>query len=47
MGLRVVFVDHVARLSGAEIAMARLTRAADEVQATVILAEDGPLASAR
>lgn len=46
MGLRVVFVDHVARLSGAEIAMARLTRAADEVQATVILAEDGPLASA-
>ncbi len=46
MGLKVVFVDHVARLSGAEIAMARLIRAADELQATVILAEDGPLAPA-
>ncbi|MEO8898581.1 MAG: glycosyltransferase, partial [Candidatus Dormibacter sp.] len=46
MGLKVVFVDHVARLSGAEIAMARLIRAADQVQATVILAEDGPLAPA-
>jgi len=41
---RVVFVDHVARLSGAEIALARLVPAlADRVDCHVILGEDGPL----
>src|SRR3954449_7040719 len=41
---RVVFVDHVARLSGAEIALARLVPAlADRVECHVILGEDGPL----
>lgn len=42
--VRVVFVDHVARLSGAEIALVRLIRALGKsVQAHVILGEDGPL----
>ncbi|MCW3050308.1 MAG: glycosyltransferase family 1 protein [Solirubrobacterales bacterium] len=41
--MRVVFLDHVARLSGAEIGMLRLIAAADEVDAVVVLAEDGPL----
>src|SRR3954453_11029322 len=41
---RVVFVDHVARLSGAEIALARLVPAlAGRVDCHVILGEDGPL----
>lgn len=40
--LRVVYLDHVARLSGGELALARLLDALD-VDATVILAEDGPL----
>ena len=41
---RVVFVDHVARLSGAEIALARLVEAlGDRVDAHVVLGEDGPL----
>jgi hypothetical protein len=39
----VVYVDHVARLSGGEIALMRLIDALDEVDAHVILAEDGPL----
>lgn len=42
-GMRVVFVDHCGRLSGAEIALARLLPALDGVQSHVILAEDGPL----
>jgi glycosyltransferase involved in cell wall biosynthesis len=41
--LRVVYLDHVARLSGAEIALVRLLEATDEIDATVILAEDGEL----
>jgi len=42
--LRVVFVDHVARLSGAEIALLRLLPTLSEhVDVTVILGEDGPL----
>ena len=40
--LRVVYLDHVARLSGGELALARLLDALD-VDATVVLAEDGPL----
>jgi glycosyltransferase involved in cell wall biosynthesis len=41
---RVVYLDHVARLSGAEIALARLLDASrDVVEAHVILGEDGPL----
>jgi glycosyltransferase involved in cell wall biosynthesis len=38
----VVFVDHCAQLSGAELALVRLLRVLD-VRAHVILAEDGPL----
>ena len=42
--LRVTYLDHVARLSGAEIALTRLIEAAgSELEATVILAEDGEL----
>lgn len=41
--LRVVFLDHVARLSGGELALARLVPELD-VEAHVILGEDGPLA---
>ncbi|HLK44831.1 MAG TPA: hypothetical protein VKT18_02530, partial [Acidimicrobiales bacterium] len=42
--MRVVFVDHVARLSGGEIALARLLPTlAEHVDVTVILGEDGPL----
>lgn len=41
--LRVVFVDHCAQLSGGEIALLRLLQALDQVEAHVILAEDGPL----
>jgi glycosyltransferase involved in cell wall biosynthesis len=41
---RVVFVDHVARLSGGEIALLRLLPAlAEHVDVHVILGEDGPL----
>ena len=40
--LRVVFVDHTARLSGAELAMSRLLPLLD-VDAHVILGEEGPL----
>jgi glycosyltransferase involved in cell wall biosynthesis len=42
--LRVVYLDHVARLSGAEIALLRLLEHLSEVNAHVILGEDGPLA---
>jgi glycosyltransferase involved in cell wall biosynthesis len=41
--LRVVYVGHVAQPSGGEIAMARLIAALPDVEAHVILAEDGPL----
>jgi len=42
--LRVVFVDHVARLSGGEIALLRLLPAlARDVDVHVILGEEGPL----
>jgi glycosyltransferase involved in cell wall biosynthesis len=41
--LRVVYVDHVAQLSGGEIALLRLLPHLDRVDAHVILAEDGPL----
>lgn len=41
--LRVVFLDHCALLSGAEIAMVRLINALPDVNAHVVLAEDGPL----
>jgi glycosyltransferase involved in cell wall biosynthesis len=39
---RVVYVDHVAKLSGGELALLHLLEALDEVDAHVILAEDGP-----
>jgi glycosyltransferase involved in cell wall biosynthesis len=41
--LRVVYLDHVARLSGGELALLRLLAALVDVEAHVILAEDGPL----
>ncbi len=44
--LRVVFVDHVARLSGGEIALLRLLPAlSQKVDVHVILGEEGPLVS--
>jgi glycosyltransferase involved in cell wall biosynthesis len=44
--LRVVYLDHVAQLSGGEIALLRLLPHLDEVNAHVILAETGPLVGA-
>jgi glycosyltransferase involved in cell wall biosynthesis len=41
--LSVVYVGHCAQLSGAELALERLLRALPEIDAHVILAEDGPL----
>lgn len=41
--LKVVYLDHVARLSGGEIALLRLLPHLDRVCPHVILAEDGPL----
>ncbi len=43
--LRVVYLDHVARLSGAEIALLRLLPHLEGVDAHVILGEDGLLAT--
>ena len=43
--LRVVYLDHVARLSGGEIALLRLLPHLRHVNAHVILGEEGPLAS--
>jgi glycosyltransferase involved in cell wall biosynthesis len=43
-GRRVVYVDHVARLSGGEIALLRLLPHLVGVRPHVILGEDGPLA---
>lgn len=42
---RVVYLDHVARLSGGEIALLRLLPHLSGVNAHVILAEDGPFAA--
>jgi glycosyltransferase involved in cell wall biosynthesis len=39
----VAFIDHCARRSGAELALARLVPALDEFEPVVILGEDGPL----
>jgi glycosyltransferase involved in cell wall biosynthesis len=44
---RVVFLDHVARLSGGEIALMRLLPHFRAIDAHVILGEDGPLADRR
>jgi glycosyltransferase involved in cell wall biosynthesis len=41
--VRVVYVDHTAQLSGAELALLRTLQALDGVDAHVILAEEGPL----
>jgi glycosyltransferase involved in cell wall biosynthesis len=42
--MRVVYLDHVAQLSGGELALLRLLPHLTEVEAHVILAEDGPFA---
>lgn len=44
--LRVVYLDHVARMSGGELALLRLIEALPGVDAHVILGEDGPLRGA-
>ena len=44
--MRVVFLDHVAQLSGGEIALLRLLPSLNKVDAHVILAEDGPFTEA-
>jgi glycosyltransferase involved in cell wall biosynthesis len=44
--LRVVYLDHVARMSGGEIALLRLLPHLGGVQPHVVLAEDGPLVGA-
>lgn len=41
--MRIVYLDHVARLSGGELALLRLLPALKEVRAHVVLAEEGPL----
>ena len=41
--LKVVYLDHVARLSGGEIALLRLLPHLDRVNPHIVLAEDGPL----
>jgi glycosyltransferase involved in cell wall biosynthesis len=38
-----VYIDHIARLSGGELALARLIAAMPEISAHVVLGEDGPL----
>ena len=43
--LRVAFIDHCARLSGAELALVRMLGAMEEIDCHVYLAEDGPLVS--
>jgi glycosyltransferase involved in cell wall biosynthesis len=42
--MRVVYLDHVAKMSGGEIALLRLLPHLTDVEAHVILAEDGPFA---
>ncbi len=44
--MRVVYLDHVAQLSGGEIALLRLVPHLDDVDAHFVLAEDGPFADA-
>jgi glycosyltransferase involved in cell wall biosynthesis len=44
--LRVVYLDHCARLSGAELALLRVLPALSEVDKHVILGEDGPFSAA-
>jgi len=44
--LKVVYLDHVARMSGGEIALLRLLPHLEGVQPHVVLAEDGPLVGA-
>lgn len=44
--LRVVLLTHVARLSGAEIGLVRFVQAARDIDATVIVGENGPLVDA-
>ena len=41
--LRVVYLDHVAKLSGGELALLRLLRALGDIDAHVVLGEPGPL----
>ena len=41
--LRVAYVDHCAKLSGAQLALLRLVSALDHVESHVVLAEEGPL----
>jgi glycosyltransferase involved in cell wall biosynthesis len=41
--VRVVYLDHTAQLSGAELALTRLLNALNRVDKHVILSEDGPL----
>ena len=43
--LRVVYLDHCAKLSGGELALLRLLPRLHDVEPHVVLAEDGPLAS--
>lgn len=43
--LRVVYLDHVARLSGGELALMRLLTHFEDVKPHMILGEDGPLAN--
>lgn len=44
-GIRVVYLDHTAQLSGGELALLRLVPALEGVEAHVIVAEDGALVS--
>jgi len=44
--LKIVYLDHCAELSGGEIALLRLLAALPDVEAHVILAEEGPLRAA-
>jgi glycosyltransferase involved in cell wall biosynthesis len=41
--VRVIYVDHCAKLSGGELALLRLLPALEDVDAHVVLGEDGPL----
>jgi glycosyltransferase involved in cell wall biosynthesis len=44
--LRVAYIGHSAKLAGGEIGLVRLLQSTSELQATVVLAEDGPLVDA-
>ena len=44
--IRVVYLDHVAQLSGAEIALLRMLPHLTAIESHVVLAEDGPFADA-